>query len=75
MYGICSTDQLLERELKYLEKIFHEKNNYPKYIIKQILDKAFEEHSGKNATNTTLDKQNETTYSPKETYTRTFLSS
>ena len=29
-YVICSTDQLLERELKYLEKVFHEKNNYPK---------------------------------------------
>ena len=56
----CSTDQLLERELKYLEKVFHEKNNYPKYTVKQILDEAFEEHSRKNATNTTLDEQNET---------------
>ena len=28
-YVICSTDQLLERELKYLEKAFHEKSNYP----------------------------------------------
>ena len=35
-YVICSTDQLLETELKYLEKVFHEKNNYPKYIVKQI---------------------------------------
>ena len=41
-FVICSTDQLLERELKYLEKVFHEKNNYPKYVVKQILDKAFE---------------------------------
>ena len=46
--------------LKYLEKVFHEKNNYPKNIVKQILNKAFEEHSCKNATNTTLDEQNET---------------
>ena len=59
-YVICSTDQLLERELKYLEKVFHEKNNYPKYIVKQILDKAFEQKSRENATNTTLDEQNET---------------
>ena len=58
-YVICSTDQLLERELKYLEKVFHEKNNYPKYVVKQILDKAFEEHSHKNAIYTTLDEQNE----------------
>ena len=55
----CSTDKLLERELKYLEKVFHEKNNYPKYIVKQILDKAFEEHSHKNAIYATLDEQNE----------------
>ena len=49
-----------ERELKYLEKVFHEKNNYPKCIEKQTLDKPSEEHSCKNATNTTLDEQNET---------------
>ena len=58
-YVICSTDQLLERELKYLEKVFHEKNNYPEYVVKQILDKAFEEHNHKNAIYTTLDEQNE----------------
>ena len=43
----------------YLEKVYHEKSNYPKYIIKQILHKDFEEYSRKNATNTTLDRQNE----------------
>ena len=57
---IRSADQLLERELKYLEKVFCEKNNYPKYIVKQILDKAFQEHSRKNGTNATLDEQSET---------------
>ena len=59
-YVICSTDQLLERELKYLEKVFYKKKKYPKYIVKQILDKVFEERSWKNATNTTLHEQNET---------------
>ena len=29
-YVICSIDQLLERELKYLDKIFHEKKGFPK---------------------------------------------
>ena len=53
-YVICSTDKILERELKYLEKVFHEENNYPKYIVKEILHKTFEEHSRKYATNTTL---------------------
>ena len=59
VYVICSTDQVLERELKYLEKVFHEKSKYPKYVIEQILDKAFEEHIHKNAIYTTLDVQNE----------------
>ena len=57
---IYSTDQLLEIELKYLKTVFYQKNNYSKYIVKQILDKAFEEHSRKNASNTTFDEQNET---------------
>ena len=48
------------QRIKDLQKVFQEKNNYPKYIVKQILDKAFEEHYHKNATNTTLDEQNET---------------
>ena len=58
-YVICSIDQLLERELKYLEKVFHETNNYPKNVLKQILHKAFEEHSHKNAIYTALDEENE----------------
>ena len=62
VYVIFSTGQLLQRELKYLEKVFHEKNNCPKYIRKQVLNKAFEEHNRKNATSTTLDEQNETEY-------------
>ena len=55
---IWSTDQLLERELQYLEKVFHKKTNYPKCIVKQILDKTFEKQSHKKATSTTLDEQN-----------------
>ena len=65
-YVIWSTDQLLERELKYLEKVFYEKNNYPTYIVKQILDKAFEERSRKKATNIILDEQNETEHTTKK---------
>ena len=41
---ICSTDQLLQRKLKYLEKVFHKKNNYPKYIVKQILENITEQN-------------------------------
>ena len=33
---ICLTTELLDTELKYLEKIFVGKNNYPKWVIRQI---------------------------------------
>ena len=36
IYIVCSTEDFLDKELKYLEKVFHENNDYPKYIIKQI---------------------------------------
>ena len=36
VYIVCSTEDFLDKELKYLEKVFHENNDYPKYIIKQI---------------------------------------
>ena len=74
-YVICSTDQILERELKYLENVCQE-NVYPKYGIKQILDKAFKERSHKNAIYTTLDEQDkgEHTTEKKETYVSTPLS-
>ena len=36
-YIVCFTNELLQKELKYLVKVFHETNNYPHYVIKQIL--------------------------------------
>ena len=36
-YTVCSTKHFLDKELKYLQKVFHENNNYPNYVIKQIL--------------------------------------
>ena len=36
-YRACSTNELLQKELKYLVKVFHGTNNYPHYLIKQIL--------------------------------------
>ena len=34
-YMICSITELLHTELKYLEKVFVEKTNYPKWVIRQ----------------------------------------
>ena len=33
-YIVCSTNELLLMELKYLEKVFHETKNYPNHVIK-----------------------------------------
>ena len=33
---MCSTSELLDTELKYLEKVFMEKNNYLKCVIRQV---------------------------------------
>ena len=35
-YMIFSTTKLLHTELKYLEKVFVEKKNYPKWVIRQV---------------------------------------
>ena len=35
-YMICSTTELLDNELKYLEKVFVEENNYLKWVNRQI---------------------------------------
>ena len=46
---MCSTNELLQMELKYLEKVFHETNNYPHYVIKQILKQVQDEQNQQNA--------------------------
>ena len=35
-YMICSTTEFLDTELKHLEEVFVEKNNYPKWVFRQI---------------------------------------
>ena len=37
---IFSTTELLDFELKYLEKVFTEKNNYTKWVIRQVFTKV-----------------------------------
>ena len=46
-YLICSTDELRNRELEYIEKVFYENNSYPKYVIKQVLQQISEQHNNK----------------------------
>ena len=35
-YIVCSTTELLDTEVKHLDKVFVEKDNYPKWVIRQI---------------------------------------
>ena len=47
-YVIYSTETYLKEELTYLGKVFIEKKNYHKYVIKQIFMQLKEEHINKN---------------------------
>ena len=49
-----------QKELKYLEKIFHETNNYPQCIIKQILKQVQHKQNQQNVTVQTAAEADET---------------
>ena len=48
---VCSTETYLKEELTHLEEVFIEKNNYPKYVIKQVFTQIEEEHKNRNYNN------------------------
>ena len=47
-YFVCSTETYLKEELTHLEKVFIEKNNYPKNVIKQVFTQVKEERRNRN---------------------------
>ena len=47
-YIMRSTNERLRMELEYLEKVFHETNNYPQYIIEQILKQVQDKQNQQN---------------------------
>ena len=47
-YIVYSTNELLQKELKYLVKVFHETNNCPHYVFKQILKQVQDEQNQQN---------------------------
>ena len=59
-YIVCSTEDFFDIELKYLEKVSHENNNYPKYVIKEIIKQSHNEHKEQelDMTNTKLNLNN-----------------
>ena len=50
-YLVCSTETYLKEEFTHLENVSMEKNNYPKYIIKQVFTQVKEKHKNKNCNN------------------------
>ena len=48
VYILCSNIELLQKELKSLVKVFHETNNCPHYVIKQILKQVQNEQNQQN---------------------------
>ena len=57
-YNICSTEYLLKKELLHLEKIFISKNNYPRWVIKQILTQVEKQQERNNMNNNNNDDSN-----------------
>ena len=43
-YLICSNITLRKKEIDHLKKVFHEKNDYPKWVINQVLNEVEEKH-------------------------------
>ena len=39
-YLICSNQSLLQKELKHLKNTFHKKNDYPRWMINQVVETA-----------------------------------
>ena len=48
---ICSTEELLNEELKHLEKVFREKNHFPKWVIRNVMNDAKNKHQRSDITN------------------------
>ena len=39
-YDVCSTQELLQKELNYIEKVFRVDNKYPNWVIKKVFQQA-----------------------------------
>ena len=41
---ICSSPELRKQEIQHLKQVFHEKNDYPKWVINQIVEQVEAKH-------------------------------
>ena len=58
MYNIYSTEYLWKKELLHLEKKIIFKNNYPRWVIKQILTQMEKQQERNNMNNNNNDDSN-----------------
>ena len=50
---LCSTGYHLKEELYYLEKVFAERNNYPRWLVKEMMKNVFDEQTNRNVATAT----------------------
>ena len=43
-YLICSSPELRKQEIQYLKQVLHEKNDYPKWVINQVVEQVEAKH-------------------------------
>ena len=48
VYTFCSTEYHLKEELRYLEKVFVERNNFPRWLVKQMMKKVLDKQTSRN---------------------------
>ena len=49
----------LKEELRYLEKVFVERNSYPRWLVKQMMKKVLDEQPNRNVLTVTINLPNE----------------
>ena len=43
-YLVCSSPELWKKEIQHLKQVFHEKNDYPKWVINQVVGQIEARH-------------------------------
>ena len=51
---VCSTEELLNEELKHLEKVSREKNHFPKWVIRNVMNEVKNKHQRSDTRNPIL---------------------
>ena len=73
-YIVCYTNDLLQKELKYIVKVLLETNNYPHYVIKQIQKQGQDEQNQQNDNVRTAVKTYEKTLIKKRAFVTSTIS-